>query len=162
MKANWILITLLIALLAGCGGQEETQEASHEQSAAEVSWTGGGAVNVEAATSLADLTHSPNEFVGQTVKLEGKIVGVCQGTGCWVRLEDGQGNNFIARSVDHSIAFPKDCMGKTAVVQGEIVAKPAAGHVEEEHDHGEGGHECPAPTYMLSLQGAQVLAEGHI
>jgi hypothetical protein len=172
-----LLILCLLALTAACGGSNETQVK------ADANWSGGVPLSIESATTLADLIGSPQQFVGQTVLLEGKVTGVCKHTGCWVELTDEQGHSFIAKSADHSIAFPRDCEGRKARVQGVVITQPApaaaqtseaaegeaqgeaaqgetakAAEGESHQQAGEGeAHECPAPVYMMELKGATLL-----
>ncbi len=155
-KTAVIMIAALALFLAGCSCSSK-QVKDAETTAY---WTGGETVSVESGTKLAVLAGDPAQFVGKTLRLEGKVSGVCKGSGCWVELKDGAGNSFIAKSVDHTIAFPKDCEGKIAVVQGTIISQPAkGGEKAEHHDHAEhegGEHKCPAPVYLLDLTAAEL------
>ncbi len=146
------LLALSALLLAGCGGSDEEAKAS-----AEGSWSGGVEMTIAEATTLADLGKAPAEYVGEALRLEGEVVAVCQGTGCWVELSDKDGNKFYARSMDESILFPTDCMGKKAVVQGTVIAIPPTGRDDHEEGSEEGDHYCPEPTYMLSIEAAKLL-----
>jgi hypothetical protein len=146
------LLALSAMLLAGCGGSDEQAKANVESA-----WSGGVEMTITEATSLADLGGAPAEYVGKALRLEGEVVGVCQGTGCWVELSDKDGNKFYARSMDESILFPTDCTGKKAVVQGNVIAIPPAGHDDHEEGSEEGDHYCPEPTYMLSIEAAKLL-----
>jgi len=138
-------------LLAGCGGDKEEVASSPEGG-----WTGGGELTLAEATPLTEITAKSADFVGSAVRLEGEVVAVCQGTGCWIEIADAEGNKFYVRSMDESILFPKDCTGKRAQVQGEVIALQPAGH--EEHEEGEeGDHYCPEPTYLLDVKGAKLL-----
>ncbi len=146
------MLALAAFILAACGGSDEEAKAT-----AEATWTGGAKLSLAEATPLAELTATPADYVDMDLRLEGEVVAVCQGTGCWVELADEAGNKFYARSMDESILFPTDCTGKKAVVQGKILALMPAGH--EDHDeHAEGSdHYCPEPTYLLSLEAAELL-----
>ncbi|HRV52274.1 MAG: hypothetical protein FNNCIFGK_01323 [Bacteroidia bacterium] len=53
-----------------------------------------------------------------TVKLTGKINSVCQKKGCWMMMETADGNTMRVRFKDYDFFVPKDCAGKTAVIQG--------------------------------------------
>jgi len=55
-------------------------------------------------------------------------------------------------------AAAKDCKGQRIVVQGVVTALAAMGH---DHDHGAdvAAHECPMPSYVLSTQGAELVAK---
>jgi hypothetical protein len=152
-----IIMMLLAVSLTASSRKSNDADATKpaQESAAAASWSGGAALTVPQATPLAELVADPGRFVGQTLRLEGQVTGVCKGMGCWVQVADAAGHNFIAKSVDHSIRFPKDCEGRQVVIQGEIIVQPGTA-AEETHQHaeGEGAHECPAPEYMMSLAAA--------
>ncbi len=151
-RAILALLALAALLLAGCGGSDEEAKVT-----AEAGWTGGAELSLAEATPLTDLTATPAEFVDKDLRLEGEVVAVCQGSGCWIEIADEAGNKFYVRSMDESILFPKDCAGKTAVVQGKVMALTPAGH-EEHQEHVEGSdHYCPEPTYLLSVEAAKLL-----
>ncbi|MBC8367113.1 DUF4920 domain-containing protein [bacterium] len=151
-RTLWAMLALSAMLLAGCGGSDDQAKAQPESG-----WSGGAEMTIAEATALAELGNKPAEFVGKTMRLEGEVVAVCQGTGCWVELSDEAGNKFYARSMDESILFPTDCTGKKAVVQGTVIAIPPAGHDDHEEGSEEGDHYCPEPTYMLSIEAAKLL-----
>ncbi|MDP6669835.1 MAG: DUF4920 domain-containing protein [Candidatus Krumholzibacteria bacterium] len=157
-KILFLFALLPLLILASCG----------EKEVALPTWTGGAEMTLSKSTSLADVVASAEAFVDKQLLLEGTVVGVCKGSGCWVQLDDGKGNKFYCKSMDHSIAFPKDCEGKTARVQGTMLAQPSSGHSECAHgedeghegheDHaGEEAHTCPSPTYLVNIEGAVLL-----
>lgn len=149
-----IAVLLGALLAAGCGGGEDNGEQA--QAAAEGGWSDGVELSLTEATPLASLTASPADYLGNTLRLEGEVVAVCQGSGCWIELSDAEGNTFYVRSMDESILFPKDCTGRTAQVQGTVMAMEPAGHEHGEEEI-EGDHYCPEPTYLLSVEGARLL-----
>lgn len=116
----------------------------------------GAPVVEKQAASIAKLARKPARFVGRTLRIEGVVKDVCQGQGCWVEVQDAKGASFIAKSIDESVLLPKDCKGQRIVVQGVVTALPAKGH-----DHGAevAAHECPTPNYVLSTQGAELVAK---
>ena len=148
-----LALAALVAILAiaACGGDKEEAEAR-----AEAGWTGGVELTVDEATALSELAADPAAFVGSSLRLEGEVVAVCQGSGCWIELADPAGNRFYVRSMDESIIFPKDCVGRKAAVQGDLIALPAAGHEGHDHDE-EGGQHSHEPTYLLDVKGARLL-----
>ncbi len=115
----------------------------------------GAPVVEKKAASIAKLAKKPASFAGRTLRIEGVVKDVCQGQGCWVEVQDAKGATFIAKSLDESILLPKDCKGQRIVVQGIVQALPAKGH---DHEAGTPAHDCPTPTYVLSTQGAELLA----
>ena len=119
----------------------------------------GAAITTKKPTSIEKLAKDPKKFVGRTVRIDGTVAKVCQGTGCWVEVASGKGVTFLAKSLDESVLLPMDCAGRAIRVQGVVTMLPAKD--AEEHRHAEpvgDGHECPAPTYVISTQGAELPA----
>jgi hypothetical protein len=154
-----------ILVLAACGGSETSDlqsegSASLSETAAVVSdfEKFGASVTLTDRTPISSLSDSPEAFVDKQVLIEGKVTGVCKGSGCWVRVEGKEGSSIIARSLDHSVTVPTDCEGRHILVQGAFLTMPVESSAKtEEEDHEEGeGHECPRPTYVLSMDGVQL------
>ena len=118
----------------------------------------GAPVVEKKVASLAKLARKPASFAGRTLRIEGVVKDVCQGQGCWVEVQDAKGATFIAKSLDESVLLPKDCKGQRIVVQGVVTALPAKGHAPD-HDAELAAHECPAPSYVLSTQGVELVAK---
>ena len=119
----------------------------------------GTAVTAKKPTDIGALAKDPQKYVGQTVRIDGTVKKVCQGAGCWVEVASSQGVTFLAKSLDESVLLPKDCAGRSIRVQGVVTMLPAK--EAEAHQHAEpvaAGHECPAPTYLISTQGAELVA----
>lgn len=73
---------------------------------------------VDVKTVLADA----GKYDGKEVKLTGKVSGACQKKGCWMTLNSGEpGATSVRISFkDYGFFVPKDCMGKTAIVEGDF------------------------------------------
>lgn len=81
----------------------------------------GKPVDVQEVTKVADLLAKPEQYVGKTVRVEGKITEVCQMMQCWIKVDDGSTKEPMQVKVDDGvITFPKDGAGKHAVAQGEF------------------------------------------
>lgn len=119
----------------------------------------GASITTKKATHIDKLAKNPKKYVGQTVRIDGTVKQVCQGAGCWVEVASVSGVTFLAKSLDESVLLPKDCAGRKISVQGVVTmlpAKDAAAHQHEEPIAE--GHSCPAPTYLISTQGAELAA----
>ena len=117
----------------------------------------GQAITVADPVSIAHLSENPEAFVGQTIKIDGVVSAVCQGSGCWVEVRARDGSTFLAKSADHSILLPIDCVGRKIVVQGVVTAMPAQEQPEQsEPQEGEEPHECPRPSYLLETRGVEL------
>jgi hypothetical protein len=69
---------------------------------------------------VAALLAHPDDYVGRTVQVKGKITEVCQMMGCWVDLTNDQGQKVHVKVNDGEIVFPKDSVGKTAIAEGKL------------------------------------------
>jgi len=96
-----LIIILIILSISGCSGN------SSERYGVEI--TEKKVVNVK------DIYTNPNEYLDQTVRLEGKIVRECS-SGCWFFLEDETGTIFIDINPSGLSIPPK--VGKKVVVEG--------------------------------------------
>lgn len=171
------LLILATLILAGCPQQETDKTDAGEGAAPEATgetasawdtpegWTAYGApITLAEATSITDLNAKPTEFADTIIRVEGKVTGVCKGSGCWVEVMATDGSSIIAKSPDHSVQVPKNCESWPVVVQGTFLnmgatTQEAAEHVEEEHhDHEEGGepHKCPQPIWMLTMDSVEL------
>ena len=69
--------------------------------------------------SVQKLMSAPEQYLGKTVQVKGKVVDVCQMMGCWMELvEAGSGARVRIKVEEGVIVFPKDSVGKTAVAEG--------------------------------------------
>lgn len=86
----------------------------------------GQALGDRQLVALADIVASPERFVGQVVRTSGSIQAVCQHRGCWMDIgsADESHGRIHVRSLDHSLSFPREAVGKTAEVEGEVQAMP--------------------------------------
>ena len=118
----------------------------------------GAAITVKKPVDIDRLARDPKRYLGRTVRLEGTVKEVCQGMGCWVEVASARGGSVLAKSLDESVLLPKDCAGRKIVVQGVVTKLLAPGAEAKEHaGHGAEGHSCPAPSYVVSTQGAELL-----
>lgn len=144
-----IALLLCVASVAFAGEPATTSEAVRV----------GAAITTKKATGIDKIAKDPKKFVGQTVRIDGTVKKVCQGAGCWVEVASSKGATFLAKSLDESVLLPKDCAGRQIMVQGVVTMMPAK--EAEAHQHTEpvgADHECPAPTYLISTQGAELVA----
>lgn len=72
-------------------------------------------------TLISVLMADPERYVGQTVRVEGLIVGVCEKRGCWMSLASDEEFEDLRIKVDDGvIVFPIEAKGKRAVAEGEF------------------------------------------
>ena len=71
------------------------------------------------AVPVSDLLDAPDDYVGKTVKIEGRITGVCAHRGCWMELAgDEDFQSMRIKVEDGVIVFPADAVGHMATAEG--------------------------------------------
>ena len=100
-----LLIILLVILgVSGCSGNSSDNSERY-----------GVDITEKKVVSVKDIYTNPNEYLNQTVRLEGEIVRECS-SGCWFFLEDETGTIFIDINPSGLSIPPK--VGKKVVVEG--------------------------------------------
>lgn len=84
------------------------------------------AENAKPVDSLKSMMGSNTEL---NCKLTGKVDAVCQKKGCWMELKNADGTTMRVTFKDYGFFMPKDCSGKTAIVDG--IAKVEVTSVED-------------------------------
>ncbi len=102
--AALLIILLVILGVSGCSGNSSNKSERYGVDIAE-----------KEVTSVKDIYTNPNEYLNQTVRLEGKIVRECS-SGCWFFLEDETGTIFVDINPSGLSIPPK--VGKKVVVEG--------------------------------------------
>ena len=118
----------------------------------------GGPITLEEANDIRMINESTDQYDGQMVLVEGTVMGVCQGSGCWALIDDGKGNQIYAKSPDHSVSVPVDCMGGFLRVQGPLFIpeeEPEHDHEPGDEDHG-GEHVCATPGFYVTMTAAEL------
>jgi hypothetical protein len=97
----------------------------------------GKPLSAKATIPLATLVAHPDDYVGKTVQVQGKITAVCQMMGCWMELTNDAGQRVKISVEDGVIVFPKDSAGKIAVAEGkftktELTREQAVAQAQEE------------------------------
>ena len=103
-----VLIALLLASLTALSASAGDAPRSYGEklSAAEV-------------VPVSDLLGAPDDYVGKTVKIEGRITGVCAHRGCWMELAgDEDFQSMRIKVEDGVIVFPADAVGHMATAEG--------------------------------------------
>ena len=71
-------------------------------------------------TKISDIVSNPVEYVGKKVLIEGEVIAVCQHMGCWMEVANEEGQKIKVKVKDGEIVFPKEAVGKIALVEGEV------------------------------------------
>lgn len=73
-----------------------------------------------------------DQYVGQTVTIEGEVIQQCPATGCWFRIKDGNGEAFIDLA-PAKLSVQGERVGQHAKVTGKIVKKGGKLRVEADY-----------------------------
>jgi hypothetical protein len=127
----------------------------------------GEALTIAETTSIPDILADPDSYVGEQVRVEGKVVEVCQSMGCWMALTARDSSDPLRVKVeDGVIVFPQTAVGYHAKVEGvmekiELTEEQALARAE--HHAEEQGLEFdpasvtgPAVIYQLRGLGAEI------
>jgi hypothetical protein len=62
-------------------------------------------VTLDTSTPIAEILGNMEAFAGKTIRIEGIIVEICSSQGCYVMLEDPEGNKLNLKVVDGELDF---------------------------------------------------------
>ncbi len=150
-EAMRTIAVVLVALLSACRGP------SSMPGGVQI----GGEIHTQQSVRFSVVEAQPNQFVDQTLLLEGTVLAVCQKRGCWMQIADG-GGTAMARWAKGcgSFAFPMDSVGKRVLVQGSFYRKTFSQEAVE-HMQREAGRdlEIARDGYELATTAVIVLDE---
>jgi hypothetical protein len=107
----------------------------------------GEGLTLSEPVPIPDLLSDPDDYVGEKVRIDGVITGVCKKRGCWMQLTDPEtGQGVRIKVEDGVIVFPYTAMGHRGSAEGifeavkltpeQIAAREERKHAA--HDHGSG------------------------
>ena len=106
--AALLIILLVILGVSGCSGNSSGNSTNKSERY-------GVNITEKKVVSVKDIYTNSNEYLNQTVRLEGKIVRECS-SGCWFFLEDNTGTIYVDINPSGLSIPPK--VGKKVVVEG--------------------------------------------
>jgi len=137
MKRNLMFVMIVVLLAAGTALAGDSTKY-------------GEGVGLEKAVSIEKLLASPADYLGQEVRVDGTITGVCKKRGCWMQVTDEKGNGVRIKVEDGVIVFPATSMGHTASAQGVFEGVPVAAQAkkhEGENHEGDKHEACDAKPH---------------
>ena len=127
----------------------------------------GEALTLTETTSVSAILAEPEAYVGQHLRVEGTVVGVCERMGCWIAVGgESEEEQLRVKVEDGVIVFPQTAMGCNARVEGvmeklELTMEQAL--AQAEHHAEEQGLEFdpasvtgPEVVYQLRGLGAEI------
>ncbi len=100
---------LMIILLLVAGFHAAAQEVKYF----------GKKIDENGAISMTELMEKTADGKEVHAKVYGKVEEVCQAKGCWMLIDKGNGSTMRVKFKDYGFFVPKDCSGKTAVMEGK-------------------------------------------
>lgn len=122
---TFISLLFSILIFASCENQQK-QKTSQETTNITNQVEGniyGKAISNEGIISAEKLVQELKIIDEKELKLEGKVDAVCQGSGCWVNIDIGNGETAHVTFKDEAFVLPKDIAGQTAVIEGIAVTE---------------------------------------
>ena len=115
-----ILLFVFATAIFACQSPTENAETTTEAEVAEEASTGsfGEEITADGAITLAELRENMGEDVRMDAKLSGTITECCQKKGCWMTIENPDGDDMRVTFKDYGFFVPKDCSGKEVVMDG--------------------------------------------
>jgi hypothetical protein len=118
--------------------------------------TYGKGVTLGEPTSIIAINTAPADYSDKPVMVQGKVVGMCMHSGCWVMVEAADKAQILCRSLDESVKFAPTTMNQMVRVEGKLKYDKTAPGMEMKAHEGEEAHACPNPQVMVSIEGAVV------
>lgn len=127
----------------------------------------GSEITLTDTTLISVILENPEEYIDNTVLVEGEVLDVCPMMGCWMELEsDVEGQKIKVKVKDGEIIFPMEAKGKTALVEGtvykiELTEEEAVEyfeHIAEEkgEEFDPSSVEGPMTIYQIKGLGAEI------
>ena len=83
----------------------------------------GKKITPDGAFTMAELDAQLKDKEKVEVKVTGKVSAICKAMGCWMKMEREGGEAMMVKMKDHKFYLPKDCEGRTAIIEGVASVK---------------------------------------
>ena len=119
MKFLPILFTAAIFSLTSCGNSNDGKPKSDstKSDSANVAYY-GDSITPDGAIKADQVKTTLGNHDSLAMKVEGKIVDVCQRKGCWMEIQLADSETMRVTFKDYGFFVPKDAGGKTVIVDG--------------------------------------------
>lgn len=115
------------ALLLGSIGLSACSTPTAAQAAANRGWTVYGnfmetSAELHPEVTAAGIAQHP-EWIGtrRLLVISGTVAEVCRTMGCWLEIEDANGERMLVMNRDHAFFVPRNCRGREVHVIGQAV-----------------------------------------
>ncbi len=123
----------------------------------------GAPLSAAPALTAQAVLANPKQYDDKDIKLTGQVSGVCQNKGCWMTIGTGEPGaaSIRVRFKDYAFFVPRDCLGKTATVEGHfklttLSVAEAQHYADDAAKAGAAPKKITAPQATLSLMATGV------
>lgn len=81
--------------------------------------TYGAGAKATGAITIAKLESTLAEKGKYSGRVKGTVLNVCEKKGCWMKLQQENGEGVMIRFKDYKFFMPKDIVGKEVVIDGD-------------------------------------------
>lgn len=118
MKKLLIVALTALAFTACETGTKETETKTESTAKTETLQYFGEKITEDGALPVEQIATLLKDTTAVAVKLSGTVTAACQTKGCWMTLKNPQGDDLRVTFKDYAFFVPKDCAGKTAIIDG--------------------------------------------
>jgi hypothetical protein len=116
MKSIFLVAGFALTMMA-CQNSGEGTATKTEATKAAVQ-TFGEKISEEGAVGVEQLSAMLKDTNAVAAKLTGTVTAACQTKGCWMTMKNPSGDDLRVTFKDYAFFVPKDCAGKTAIIDG--------------------------------------------
>lgn len=161
-----LTILMLTTLVLSCK-EKEQQAQPDEVAQKEIAYASfGDKIDDKGVASTEEMAAKYREMAVTdtvSVKMQGKVIEVCQMKGCWMTLDLGNGEEATVKFKDYAFFMPKNISGKEVIVNGlaYVSEVPVAEQQHYAEDAGKSKEEIaaitePKKTYTFMADGVLI------
>ncbi len=129
-------LTICIVTASFAASAQEKPQAESLQGGSENIFV-GERIDPSGAMDVATLSKKMGSAKEMEATVVGTVVEVCQKKGCWMTLQNGDGNTMRVTFKDYAFFMPKDISGKKVMISG--IAAMETTEVDELRHYAEDG-----------------------
>lgn len=118
MKSIFLVASFALTMMACQNSGEGSATKTENTQAAAAVQTFGEKITEEGAVGVDQLSTLLKDTNAVATKLTGTVTAACQTKGCWMTMKNPNGDDLRVTFKDYAFFVPKDCAGKTAIIDG--------------------------------------------
>ncbi|GAB4150960.1 MAG: DUF4920 domain-containing protein [Bacteroidia bacterium] len=112
-----LAVGLLASACSNSGDKPAGSDSLKKDSVAAVQYF-GDTITADGAIPASQVLEKLGHNDSLMMKVEGKVVEVCQKKGCWMQIDLGNEKTMRVTFKDYAFFVPKDASGKTMIIEG--------------------------------------------